>query len=84
MPSGIRLVEWAPKNPPIAVVRMGIVTNVPKFIASTLLELRARLEGKDFLAGNWSLRELVDRLEQVGVLVQVQHTENGAMEVIHE
>jgi hypothetical protein len=72
MPPGVRLLKWEPKNAPIAIVRMGIVSNVPKFIAATLLELQARLEGKDFLAGNWSLRELVDRLEQVGVAVEIE------------
>ena len=29
----------------------------------------------DFLAGNWSLRELIDRLEQVGVVVKVETTQ---------
>jgi hypothetical protein len=77
MPPRVRLLKWEPKNPPIAIVRMGIVSNVPKFIAATLLELRARLEGKDFLAGNWSLPELVDRLEQVGVVVKVENTQSA-------
>lgn len=77
MPPGVRLLKWEPKNPPIAIVRMGIVSNVPKFIAATLLQLQARLEGKDFLAGNWSLRELVDRLEQVGVVVKVVSTQSA-------
>ena len=73
MPPGVRLLKWEPKSPPIAIVRMGIVSNVPKFIVATLLQLQARLEGKDFLAGNWSLRELVDRLEQVGAEVKVEN-----------
>jgi hypothetical protein len=72
MPPGVRLLKWQPKDPPVAIVRMGVVSNVDKFIAATLRELRARLEGKDFLAGNWSLRELVERLEQVGVVVSVE------------
>jgi hypothetical protein len=72
MPLGVRLIKWEPKNAPIAIVRIGIVTNVPKFIDATLLELKARLEGKDFLAGNWPLPELVDRLEQVGVAVAIE------------
>jgi len=55
---------------------MGIVTNVDKFIAATLRELRARLEGKDFLAGNWSLRELIERLDQVGVKLKVDGQTN--------
>ena len=74
MPLGVRLLKWQPKDPPIAIVHMGIVTNVDKFVAVTLLQLRARLEGKDSLAGNWSLRELVDRLEQVGVAVGIEST----------
>ncbi len=77
MPPGIRLLKWEPKNPPIAIVRMGIVSNVPKFIADTLSQLQARLEGKDLLAGNWSLRELVDRLEQVGVVVKVESAQSA-------
>jgi hypothetical protein len=80
MPPGVRLLKWEPKTPPVAVVRMGIVSNVDKFIGATVRQLRARLEGKDFLAGNWSLRELVDRLEQVGVHVQVEQDENVARE----
>jgi hypothetical protein len=74
MPPGVRLLKWQPKDPPIAIVHMGIVSNVDKFVAATLLQLRARLEGKDSLAGNWSLRELVDRLEQVGVAVEIEST----------
>ncbi len=80
MPPGVRLLRWQPKNPPIAIVRMGIVSEVDKFVCATLRELRARLEGKDFLAGNWSLRELVDRLEQVGVVVSVEGTQSSALE----
>jgi hypothetical protein len=78
MPPGVRLLKWEPKDPPIAIVRMGIVSNVDKFIGATLRELRASLDGKDFLAGNWSLRELVDRLEQAGVSVTVESTNTGA------
>jgi hypothetical protein len=74
MPPGVRLLKWQPKDPPIAIVHMGIVSNVPKFVAATMLQLRARLEGKDSLAGNWSLRELLDRLEQVGVAVEIEST----------
>jgi hypothetical protein len=74
MPPGVRLLKWEPKEPPIAIVHMGIINNVEKFVAATLLQLEARLEGKDFLAGNWTLRELVDRLEKVGVDVEVENT----------
>lgn len=76
MPAGVRLVRWEPKDPPVAIVRMGIVNDVDKFIGTTLRELRARLEGKDFLAGNWSLRELIERLEQVGVEIEIDAGNN--------
>jgi hypothetical protein len=77
MPPGVRLLRWEPKNPPVAIVRMGIVSNVNKFVETTLRQMRARLEGRDFLAGNWSLRELVDRLEQVGVCVTIENSLSG-------
>ena len=80
MPPGVRLLKWEPKTPPVAIVRMGIVSNIDKFVDATLLQLRARLEGKDFLAGNWSLLELVDRLEQVGVLVSIEASQSGGVE----
>jgi len=77
MPPGVRLLKWKPKSPPIAIVRMGIVSDVDRFIASTLRQLHARLEGKGFLAGNWSPRELVERLEQVGIAVEIEEHSSG-------
>ena len=56
LPPGVRLLSWAPKKPPVMLQRWSVLNEVDKFISSTLAELRARLEGKDFLAGNWSLR----------------------------
>ena len=35
MPPGVRMLKWEPKDLPIAIVRMGIVSNVPKFITAT-------------------------------------------------
>ena len=72
MPPGVKLMKWKPKTPPIVIVRMGIVSDVDQFIAATLRQLQDRLEGKGFLAGNWSLRELVERLEQVGIAVEIE------------
>ena len=71
MPPVVRLLNWEQKEPPVAIVHMVIVNNVDKLIAATLGQLRARLEGKESLAGNWSLREIVDRLQQVGVVLQI-------------
>lgn len=74
MPEGVRLVKWAPKEPPVILQQWSVVIELDKFISSTLAQLRARLEGKDFLAGNWTQRELIERLEQVGLEVEVDST----------
>jgi hypothetical protein len=77
MPEGVRLVRWEPKLAPVVLTRFAVVTDVSKFISSTLLELKAALSGKQWLAGNWSVGELVDRLEQCGVLVQIEGQNRG-------
>jgi hypothetical protein len=71
MPDGVRVVSWKPKEPPVVLTRCSIVTDVYKFALRTLQELEAALAGKTWLAGNWSVQELVDRLEQVGLQVEV-------------
>jgi hypothetical protein len=72
MPDGVRLVRWEPKPAPIALTRVEIVTDVPSFVTMTLLELQAALLGKRWLAGNRSVRELIERLEECGVVVEVK------------
>lgn len=71
MPKGVRLLKWAPQLPPVAIETRAVVNDVPKFIRTTLGQLRAAMTGKSWLAGNRSVPELVDRLEQVGVKVRV-------------
>ena len=72
VPQGVRLVHWEPKSAPIALTRIEIVTDVPRFVTMTLLELQAALVGKRWLAGNRSVRDLIERLEECGVLVEVE------------
>ena len=73
LPPGLRLVSWQPKEPPVVITRWSIVTNVPMFVETTLRQLAHAVKGdKPFLAGNWSVRDLVDRLEQVGLKVQIE------------
>jgi hypothetical protein len=72
MPEGIRLVCWDPKPAPIALTKVEIVNDVPRFVSVTLLELKAALSGKRSLAGNRSVRDLIERLEECGVLVEVE------------
>ncbi len=72
MPKGVRLLHWAPQPPPVAIESWAVVNDVPKFIQTTLGQLGAAMAGKNWLAGNRSVRELVERLEQVGVKVSVE------------
>jgi hypothetical protein len=71
MPPGVRLVSWKPLKPPVALERWSVVTDTHKFALATLEQLRVAIAGQNWLAGNWSVRELIDRLEQVGVFVEV-------------
>ena len=68
------LLQWAPKPPPVAIESWSVVNDVPQFIQTTLGQLQAAMAGKNWLAGNRSVRELVERLEQVGVEVSVEET----------
>jgi hypothetical protein len=77
MPEGVRLVRWGPKPAPVALTTVGIVTDVPRFISMTLMELKAALAGKRWLAGHRAVRELVDRLEQCGVHVEIETGESS-------
>ena len=65
MPAGVRLVRWEPKIAPVELSRCETVVDVDKFIRSTLMQVEARLHGKDWLAG-WTLSTLIDRLAAVG------------------
>lgn len=71
MPKGVRLLRWEPKPAPVILTQYAVVNDVARFIEMTLLELRAALEGKRWLAGHQTPRDLVDRLEQCGVIVRL-------------
>jgi len=72
MPPGVRLVRWSLKEPPVAIeMCTTVVINPARFAKSTLLQLQAALKGKRWLAGHWTTAELVERLKQVGVEVEL-------------
>jgi hypothetical protein len=71
LPTGVKLMQWAPKSPPIAIEAWSLVNDVPLFIRTTLAQLESALNGDSLGAGNWPVRTLVERLEQAGVLVEV-------------
>ena len=83
MPAGVRLLRWEPKQTPIAVTTFSVIIDTQKFIESTLQQLEAVLQGKSWVAGNWSVRDLLERLEQVGVTVEVIR-ENDHREVLRK
>jgi hypothetical protein len=72
LPNGVSVVEWAPKQAPVVLTRCSVVVDVPKFIYATLRELEATLAGKEWLGGNRSVREILERLEQVGLTLRIE------------
>jgi hypothetical protein len=71
MPAGVRLVSWSPREAPVQLSECSIVTDVDKFIRSTLRQVEARLHGEHWLVGNWTLSTLLDRLEACGCFVKL-------------
>jgi hypothetical protein len=71
MPEGVTLLRWEPLQPPVAITTWAVVNDVPRFVDVTLEQLRYALAGKHWHADNWSVRDLVERLEQCGVKVEV-------------
>ncbi|MGH9604290.1 MAG: hypothetical protein ACRD3N_01200 [Terracidiphilus sp.] len=69
MPAGVRLVRWQPVEAPVRLSQCSTITDTDLFIRSTLQQVGARLSGKDWKAGNWSLSALIDRLAAVGCVV---------------
>jgi hypothetical protein len=69
MPAGVRLVSYAPATPPVKLSQCETVMDTGKFIRSTLGQVDARLHNQNFLAGNWTLSELLARLATCGCRV---------------
>jgi glutathione S-transferase len=72
LPAGVRLIQWEPRQAPFALSKYAVVTDAEKFIATTLKQLDARLQRTTWVAGNWSLSELVCRLESAGCYVVIE------------
>jgi len=74
MPPGVRLLRWEPKLGPVRLSRCEIVTDIDRFVDSTLQQLVARLHGDHWHAGNWAMSELLDRLAVCGCHVALINT----------
>lgn len=73
LPAGVRVLSWQPRQAPVAITTCSVVIDVEKFARATLSQLGHALKGENWLAGNWDVRELVERLEQVGIIVEVEN-----------
>ena len=71
MPAGVRLVNWEPKVAPVAIDVCSVVTDVQKFIAAELQSLDHRLNNPWCVRGGWTVPQMVDRLAQVGLVIEV-------------
>lgn len=76
MPPGVGVVHWQPKSAPVILTQFSVVTEVDRFIRMTLVELKAALAGNRWQSGHWSVRDLVDRLEQCGIRVEIESDKN--------
>ena len=72
LPAGLRLISYAPKKPPVAVEQCSVVTNVKLFIQSSLAELEYRLLHPDTVRLGWTVPQMLDRLRQVGLVIEVE------------
>jgi hypothetical protein len=71
MPPGIRLLEWHPKEPPVAIETCAVVTEPTLFARTTLEQLKIALANPKRWVG-WSVSQLIERLAQVGVIVALE------------
>jgi hypothetical protein len=69
VPLGVRIVSWNPKTAPVRLSVCSTVTDVDKFIRTTLAQLAVRLSGKGWLDGGWGLSGLLARLEACGCVL---------------
>jgi hypothetical protein len=76
MPEGVRLVSWEPRPAPVLLTTESVVTDVDKFIHATLKELDTEIQWEPdtpILRATHArrLRDFTDKLEQVGVVIEV-------------
>ena len=72
LPSGLRLISYLPKKPPVAFEQCSIVTNLDLFIKTTLADLEAKLNHPTPTPWGWTVQQMLDRLRQVGLVIEVE------------
>jgi hypothetical protein len=68
VPRGVSLIQWDLKDPPVAIEECAVVTDTGLFARTTLNQLGIALAGPRRWVG-WTVSQLIDRLQQVGVTV---------------
>ena len=79
MPEGVRLVRWEPKSAPVAIDVCSVVVDVAKFIESELRALDSRLNDPWAIRGGFTVPQMLDRLAQAGVEVELEPKGAAAM-----
>ena len=67
---GVGLVYWRHKEPLVSE-RATVISDFRRFSVLPLRPRQAALDGRNCFATNWSVRELVERLDQVGIRAAV-------------
>lgn len=70
IPAGVRLIRWALLPPPIGLDVCSIVTEPERFAAAEIGILAAKLQNPRRWTG-WTVVQHIERLRQVGVIVEV-------------
>jgi hypothetical protein len=67
LPKGVRLLRYAPKEPPVVVSLVSVVNDMDKFIRHYLVELDARLHSPVQIRGGASVFEILSKLAEAGL-----------------
>lgn len=71
MPKGVRLVRYEPKAAPIHLDVCSTVSDVPRFLEAELRALDSRLNNPWTIRGGFSVPQILDRLRQAGLEVEL-------------
>ena len=72
LPSGVRLVRYEPRTPPVVIQLVSVVTDVDKFIRHYLEELDARLHHPVQIRGAGSVFEILSKLAEAGLELAIE------------
>jgi len=77
MPPHVRLVCWNLKEPPVAIEVCSVVTDPALFARTTLNQLAIAISEPTRWVG-WTVPQLIDRLRQIGVVVELDEANSVA------